>query len=75
MRGWATDHIVAVEVGVEAVEEAGEEEVGIRVIEVGDSELEEEEEEEEVVVVVGPVRYRRSASSPPVPSEYYPQMH
>lgn len=71
MRGWATDHIVAVEVAVESVEEAGEEEVGIRVIEVGDSEL----EEEEVVVVVGPVRYTRSASSPPVLSEYYPHLY
>jgi hypothetical protein len=70
MQGWAIDHIVAVEAGVEAVEEA-EEEVEIRVIEVGDSELEEEEE----VVVVGPVRYRRSASSPPVPSESYSHLY
>lgn len=63
---------MAVEVGVEAVEEA-EEEVEIRVIEVGDLDL--EVEEEVVVVVVGPVRYRRSASSPPVPSEYHPHLY
>lgn len=72
MRGWATDHIAAVEVGQGAVEEA-EEEVEIRVIEVGDLDL--EEEVEVVVVGVGPVRYRRSAATPPVPSEYYPHLY
>jgi hypothetical protein len=71
MRGWATDHIAAVEAGVEAVEEA-EEQVEIRVIEVGDLDL---EVEEVVVLGVGPVRYTRSASSPPVPSEYYPHLY
>lgn len=70
MRGWATGHIAAVEVGVGVEEAGGVAEVGeveIRVIEVGDLELEE--------VVVEPVRYRRSASSPPVPFESYSHLY
>lgn len=72
MRGWATGHIAVVAVEAVQVEEAGEV-VEIRAIEVGDLDL--EVEEEVVVVGVGPVRYRRSASSPPVPSEYYPHLY